>query len=335
MLNKIYQHIQQTIAAFETKDTLILNNKNYPLDQNRYQPIYQHPEPKAITFIDGGQAEIALAGNFCLSLVMVAAVTLKNDKKLLQQIQQFYVFTKAVYNHNNCNNNDNNNDNNDCNNYPRNDHEICYESKIFTEKEPLIDELDLFISSMDQTIKAGLERAPIQKIASMARRFAELALASKINADFIILDGTLEKTFKNEEKYLPNLPHQTSAIAKTSSLFTTSGNSPAVLLNKISPPGNWVYPVTEKTSFIKLHPAAKHVFRFEGNKEVLPYLPELSKDALFLGYPYGLILADKLARISHQEQKSLSLQLLLKSDSQMISQYLQNANAHEILDTIG
>src|SRR3989344_846368 len=89
------------------------------------------------------------------------------------------------------------------------------------------------------------------------------------------------------------------------------------------------------TCLTKLRPAAKHVFRFEGNKEVLPYLPELSKDALFLGYPYGLILADKLARISHQEQKSLSLQLLLKSDSQMISQYLQNANAHEILDTIG
>lgn len=318
MLSEIASHIKQAIKNYTENDSLILNSYHYKINKNNFQPIIAaKPEGKAIAFIDGGQAEILSAGNFCLSLIRVATIVLKDNEKIKYIQREFYVFTTAVYQ----------------------DNDLYYQAKIFTKQEQLIDEKDLFISSSHPSIKTGLERAPIGKISTMARRLAELALAKTIAADnavnFIVLDGTLEKTFANEEKYLDQLSNNVSAIAKTSSLFTIFGNSPIVLLNRLSPPGAWRYPTTEKTSFIKLNPAAKHIFRFEGDGEVLPHLMQNSSDALFLGYPYGLTLADKLARVSEQEKKSLAMQFLLKRENKAISEYLQNTNAHEILDRIG
>src|SRR3989344_1284122 len=190
MLHQISKHLKQVISTFQESDQIILNNQNFAIDSNNFQPIIPKSVAKTITFIDGGQAEILQTGNFCLSLIRVAAVTLSDNKKSNQIIKEFYIFTQAVYQNN----------------------EIFYQSKLFSNQELLISEQDLFISSNDPTIKTGLERAPIQKIATLARRLAELALANKTHSDFIILDGTLEKTFTNEEKYLAKLPVNTSAI---------------------------------------------------------------------------------------------------------------------------
>ena len=112
-----------------------------------------------------------------------------------------------------------------------------------------------------------------------------------------------------------NLQEKVSALAKTSSLFTVLGNSPVILLNKIGPIGNWNYQLESKTHFVKLHPKAKHVFRFEGNLTCLFSLVEQSSDATFLGYPYGLVLVDKMARISNSEKKFVELILLERFDN--------------------
>lgn len=168
----------------------------------------------------------------------------------------------------------------------------------------------------------------------MARRFAELAVAAMVAVDVIVLDGTLEPSFRNEEKYLPKLPVNVCALAKSSSLFTASGNSPVVLLNKLSPSGRWSYFVEEQSYFVKLHEKARHVFRFTGNKDFLPYLVENSTDALFLGYPYGLIAVDRFARVSNEEKRSLKMNLLLKADNKEIAEYLSATDAHDILDNL-
>jgi len=51
---------------------------------------------------------------------------------------------------------------------------LYYYSKIFTlnNNQKLIQENLLTISSNDKTIKEGINRAPIQKVTNMARRFA-------------------------------------------------------------------------------------------------------------------------------------------------------------------
>jgi hypothetical protein len=306
MLTQISTEIKAMLNQFSAEDNIIFNNKVIDVNKDNFQEV-NSMEGKTIAFIDGGQAEIISTGNFCLSFVRVAAVIFKENHKLEQIKKEFYLFTKAKY---------------------LND-DLYYESKIFGDR--LLSEEDLLISSNDSTIKTGSERAPISKITNMARRFAELSLAKEIQADFIVLDGTLEPTFKNEEKYIPD---NVSALAKSSSLFTTSGNSPVILLNKIGLSNCWSYFLENKTYFVKLNQKAKHVFRFEGNKEVLPYLIHNSNDALFLGYPYGLIFVDQLARVSNSEKNSLKMNFLLRKDNQEIAEYLNTSNAHEILDNI-
>lgn len=315
MLQKISSEIKEILNNFSEEDKIIFNNELIDVNRDNFQEILKGDSDKTITFVDGGQAEIISTGNFCLSFIRIFAQTFKNNKKTTSHKNEFYLFTKSKW---------------------IND-DLFYESKIFTKDDKLIDEKDLFVSSNDQTIKTGLERASISKISNMARRFAELSLAEKIVGgkapiDFVILDGTLDKTFKNEEKYLSKLKENVCALAKTSSLFTTSGNSPVILLNKIGLSNCWSYYINKKSFFVKLHEKAKHVFRFEGNKEVLPLLIQNSNDALFLGYPYGLIFADKFARVSNEEKNSLKTSFLLRSENKEIVSYLNSTNAHEILD---
>ena len=307
MLTEISTEIKAMLNQFSAEDNIIFNNKVINVNRDHFQEIIAG-EGKTIAFIDGGQAEIISTGNFCLSFVRVAAVIFKDNQKLEQIKKEFYLFTKAKYLN----------------------EELYYESKIFGEK--LIAEEDLLISSNDSTIKTGSERAPIDKITNMARRFAELSLANSLETDFVVLDGTLEPTFKNEEKYISE---KLSSLAKSSSLFTTSGNSPVILLNKIGLDNCWSYFLENKTYFVKLNGKAKHVFRFEGNKEALPFLINNSNDALFLGYPYGLIFTDKIARVSNSEKNSLKMNFLLRKDNQEIVEYLNTSNAHEILDNLG
>jgi len=306
MLNEISSYIKNQINYFSNDDSLIFNNKVIDINLDNFSSLGIN-NGKSIAFIDGGQAEIISSGNFCLSFIRVAAIIFNNGNKK-NIIKEFYLFTKSKFI----------------------DNDLFYESKIFGDE--LINENDLLISSKDSSIKVGSERAPINKVSNMARRFAELSMANKLNVDFIVLDGTLEKTFINEEKYLID---GICSLAKSSSLFTISGNSPVVLLNKIGPSGCWKYLVDGKTNFVKLNMDAKHVFRFEGDCSILPYLVCNSNDVLFLGYPYGLILADKLARVGNREKDSLKMKFLLNSENKEIANYLNTSNAHSILDNLG
>lgn len=313
MIEKISQEIRNVLLSFPKEDKIIFNDKLIEINQSNFQTITEKTSNKTIAFVDGGQAEIISAGNFCLSFIRIFAQIFQNNEKLQSHKNEFYLFTKSKWA----------------------DNDLVYESKIFSLNDNLIDEKDLFISSKDSTIKEGTERASISKVSNMARRFAELSLANKITADFIVLDGTLTPTFKNEEKFLDNISLNVCSLAKTSSLFTVSGDNPVILLNKICSTGNWYYLIDEKTSLVKLHEFSKHVFRFEGDIGALPLLVKNSKDSLFLGYPYGLIFADKFARISNEEKNSLKTSFLLRVENKEIVSYLNSTNAHEILDNLG
>ena len=65
-------------------------------------------------------------------------------------------------------------------------------------------------------------------------------------------------------------------------------------------------------------------------------LKQNSKDPVFLGYPYGLIEADKFARISNNEAEYLRMTFVAKACKSFdkIKQHLNALNAHSILDNI-
>jgi hypothetical protein len=304
MIHQISTYLQGKLR-YSNEDSILLNGKHFPIDKEKFQlvtPLHS----QRVTYIDGGQAEILSAANFCLSFIRVVSLSFNGAQKSHIK-KEFFVLTTAAF--------------------ESKQDDIIYTSKIFGDE--LIDENTLTISSTNATIRNGQERAPISKVANMARRFAELTISkltsSKENICRVLLDGTLQPTYPGEEKLLAEL--NVSAIAKSSSLFTTSGNNPNILLGKLGPKTCWSYPVDDTTSFVKLHEKATHVFRFTS------LIPNCS-DPLFLGYPYGLILADKLARISNTEKSSLQAKFLLNTQNKDIIAYLQTTNAHDILDAI-
>ena len=159
MLNEISSYIKNQINYFSNDDSLIFNNKVIDINLDNFSSLGIN-NGKSIAFIDGGQAEIISSGNFCLSFIRVAAIIFNNGNKK-NIIKEFYLFTKSKFI----------------------DNDLFYESKIFGDE--LINENDLLISSKDSSIKVGSERAPINKVSNMARRFAELSMANKLNVDFI------------------------------------------------------------------------------------------------------------------------------------------------------
>lgn len=340
MFTDVAANLRSLVRTFAEKsiegDSIYLGDAVHSFDARLFRPIdiLMDNLNKTVAFVDGGQAVIFHGANFAVSLIRVCAQVFSGLKKKEQLREEFFLITFAT---------------------KKDNQKIWYESQIFVDeneakrtklfekessKEPLIPELLLkeknllSVNPNDSLLKTGKEPAKPVVVASMARRFAELALAQKVKADYVVLDGTLEAAYPGEEKLLENLGKNVCALAKSSSLLTASGNNPNVLLNKCGLSKPWVYPINEKTSFVKLHPRAKHVFRFEGNKEVLPYLLPHAADALFLGYPYGLVLADKMARVSNQEQKSFFLQLMLNSENKEILSYLTTQDAHSILDSL-
>ncbi len=315
MLNKVSSHLHKLLDSFSCEDSLLFQNKQLQIDKRNFREIVKN-EDSTISFIDGGQATIFNSGNICVTFVQIVAVKFRGLTKVSTTKYEFYVVTHSQMQSD----------------------DVEYVSHLFSQEgELLCNPDDLQISSTDQTIRNGLERAPIEKVANMARRFAELALARKEaeTSECVLLDGTLEAVFRDEEKFIKGLPSNVCALAKTCSLITTNGNNPTHLLSKIAPESVWFYTLTEKTFFVKLHAGAKHVFRFEGDSSVLSSLVEHSSDSLFLGYPYGLIFVDRLARISNKEKDSLRMQFLLRKENKKIREYLSATNAHEILDSIG
>lgn len=315
MLSDVSIHLRSLFNTFTQDDKILLGNASFQFDSQKFQlinPLLLDDSKKTIAFVDGGQAEILRAGNFIVSFIRVHAQIFAGLEKKDFLRHEFFLVTRAIWH----------------------DNALCYKSSMITDEKKLFSEDLLFVSSHDSLLKKGNERADLAVVVSMARRFAELTVARKVGADYIVLDGTMDVTYPGEEQFLSVLGKNVCALAKSSSLFTMNGNSPAVLLQRSGPSEPWVYLINEVTSFVKLHSSARHIFRFEGNREVLPYLVLHSTDALFLGYPYGLVFADRLARVSNQEQKSLFLRLMLDEKNKEIKEYLATLDAHSILDNL-
>lgn len=312
--------------------------KAYKIDAKNFHEIKKINLSKKIAFVDGGNAEIISSANFSLNLIRVCYIIYQNNKKINAKKFEVLAFVQAI------------NQNN----------EIYYDVSFFKTKHSILLE-EITFSSFDHTLMLGINRAEISNVANAIRRFAELKLAKLIaeekTADIIVLDGNLQSTLTNENKYLNELYESCannnvilSALSKTTSLFTNNGNLLSVVLDSISNLPIWFYyPIAEiKNSnhkaemfFVKFHDKSKHIFRFEifneqkaKAEEIINILANNCIDPIFIGYPYGLVEADRIARVGNYEKESLKTMFLVKLRNKNIEKYLSSVNAHEILDRI-
>ena len=205
----------------------------------------------------------------------------------------------------------------------------------------LPDDKDLVFDSYDESMREGKEQIQIPRIGDVARSFAEWGYAGFVcnelaEGDIFVRDGTLHAPYTNQTAYA----EQTYDIArrkgvlfcgvsKTSHLYTTSGLPLVAAINRLAR-GNkvlapWYYEdivgITDPAhkadlNFARLNAAGDYVFRVEMLKgqekskvELMSALAANSADISFPGYPYGLLDADKNARVSEDELDALKMLL--------------------------
>lgn len=325
MVKEIFSRI---IEAIEEK----VIDKEIDLDKNNFIEIKKEQFGNKIAFIDGGQAELLKAVNFSLQFIRTTALIFKDNRKVDSSLNEFFVLAYA--------------DNNE------------YKTEIFQLKGDAIDNMS--IDSLDSSIREGNERASVSKIGNIVRRFAELKLAKQMiekleKEDIVVLDGSLKCMVKGEDNYMQELFQKAeesgiivASLAKTSKILAENGSCIASQLSKLADSKNeWYYYLNDEgnlsISMVKLNKSSNHVFEFnifnkqkELAESVLGLLANNSNDAVFPGYPYGLMQADKFARVSNQERDYLLTSFKANAGKRWnkLKQSVNVLNAHEILDTI-
>ena len=307
-----------------------VSDKDIELDKSNFVEISRKESDKRIAFIDGGQAELLKAVNFSLQFIRIGGLVFKENKKIDSIVNEFFVLISAEGEE--------------------------YKTEIFSLKGDVIE--DIRINFFDACIRDGNEKASVSKIGGVMRRFAELELAKKIiskldKGDAVVLDGSLKCMVKGEEEYIHRLFEKgeekgviISSLAKTSKILSEKGGCVASQLN-LAKEGEWQYALDDEdgyeVSIVKLNKASNYVFEFnmykmqkESSEDVLSILISNSNDAVFPGYPYGLILVDKAARVSNEEKDYLLTKFQAKAGAkwQKIRKFLNVLNSHEILDNI-
>ncbi|MBS3132893.1 DNA double-strand break repair nuclease NurA [Candidatus Woesearchaeota archaeon] len=320
MLKEIIEEVSKRTDKAEGTHAVFSDRHHKPIEfsEDNYREIGSSIG-KTLLFIDGGNAELLNAPGLSLQLVRNAAVIVKNNKLQKSIKREFYVLLTT-----------------------EGRKEI--KARLYSNG-----------TKTDVVSASGNELA---KFCESIRKSSEIKLATETaNEGITVLDGTLEAANEMEKKHFDELYSEASkkggviaAIAKTTGLITDAGDSFPAMLNERGSGKAWYYhPVAEINSenhraemlFAKLHEKSSHVFRTEiYNKhkekmqETMAELKENARELTFPGYPYGLILADRLARISEKEAKHVKAKIFAAAGNKWknLKKSLAAVNAHEILD---
>jgi len=313
-----------------------------------------------IAFVDAGNLELLGSSNFSVHLIRGYFSIFRQNKRVvpknvLQKIELFSI-ANALESHEG----------------------IAYECALVPvsqESGSFFPTRKLVFDSFDETLSARKNfRANISVIGAAIRRYLEWSIASVViekeldAGDILLRDGTLETSVTGEAEYSKKAFDSANAkkvslcaLAKTSSLLTTTGiplcyavDSIAESLKMSAP---WFYhslcentnPLHTAELFVaKLHKDSPRAFRFEmdrraadNGKNIMFALSGISRnscDAAFIGYPYGLIDADAMSRISFREAENYRAMLssVLEKKGALVSiQKLSGAiDAHDVLNEI-
>jgi hypothetical protein len=169
----------------------------------------------------------------------------------------------------------------------------------------------------------------------------------------VVIDGDLASKSVDESKLVEAIGMLSKesgifvcGLSKTSEVIASGGESAASMVRRLAPAGAWLCPVASsqstKTFFVRLHASSDYVFRldtFAHAADVEKHLSSIvahSKDPVFLGYPYGLVEADRFARVSNREAVSLRMMFRVKAgkDWGAMESAAKAMDAHSVLDRI-
>ncbi len=276
-----------------------IKQAQYNLTPPSFDPISIQPIDSTLSFIDGGNASLFSSALFDLSFIRIARVIYTKNK--LTSIIKDEFFCLAIGE----------------DNQPKDTFQVyLYPSKINTLPQSFFEPLTINTESLTE-------------IPNKIRRYAELSTCTLVDGP-VILDGSLDADDQTEQTIINTLSN-TVALSKSSDkkqLLTLKQN------------GTWYAKITHQPIDFyatKLHPNSRHVFRADIKGDptfLLSALIPNSKDSVFLGYPFGLIQADKFARVSNQDSEYLRTKILSQSGDLAENLTTSSQSAHSILDTI-
>jgi hypothetical protein len=316
-----------------------------------------------LSFIDGGNAPVYDSPNVTVHLSRVYFNLFKNEKRVnpryLPQRMEFYTicYTTAEKD--------------------RIFYETELVPIVQEWAKYLPDVRGMKFDTFDPSLMSERFRVPIGRIAETVRRFAEWKLVGLVieheldEGDAVIRDGTLQTSVINERVYSNRAMNYAVknkvvllGLAKTSSLFTSTGFPLFAAIAELAENSDFrneawfYYPIVNinqpdhraEMYAVKLHRNSDYVFRLEFLKdqakmmdkpEIEKYicsLAQCAKGASFPGYPYGLIDADRFARVSGNETCAQNLQFLSCASSsgvlKRLKRCLKTSDAHELLNKL-
>ncbi|MBS3128252.1 hypothetical protein J4410_03845 [Candidatus Woesearchaeota archaeon] len=319
-LRRIFQELCERL---QTKGKELLfpdQSRKAVLDQTLFQKIPPKKTQQSITFIDAGNAELVSSPSFSLQMIRLCATTYEGREAKENKAKEFFVLIVLQEKENT----------------------FCYTISTFG-----ADYQFPSYHAFDPLLTQGKHRATPQVITDHVRTLSELFFMQELQGEILIRDGDLDLIHEEEKRMLKALiaTKKIGGLAKTNSVITNTGNSAAPVLQHLAPKGTWWYPLGKDergifSFFVKLHPLSEYIFRLdlhEGHpEEILSSLEEISKDPLFLGYPYALLAADRYARISNQEKEMMIMKFLTLAgkDALILKPYLRTQDAHALLDKV-
>ena len=322
----------------------------YELKKEGWKPLPQESADSLIAFVDGGNAEIVKTPSAEIHRIRTATVATSGSRIAMVRQKEGYLIVKAAV---------------------KDRGKTGYKAQLFDSNldHPVAEnngflELESFGISpaAAENDGSGLGRA-----ARTTRRLLELATGTAAAKELwknseggakklIVLDGTLETFSSKEKSEMESLLAAASgnniivgAVAKTCSLLTTEGEPLIAAADRISEgKDGYIIVAHEKSErhkatacVARLNQNASYLFRVEtaaaGDLETfLAALKLQSNDVAFPGYPYGLIMADRFARISDNDAEITKSKMAATANAEMKELLKQEKaiNAHRILDSM-
>lgn len=272
---------------------------------------------RKVVFVDGGNAEFLSGPNVSLQFARFYAGVWENNARVRREVQECVIASVMQ----------------------KKGEDVAFVVTVFSMDGEELRKYDIDI--FDQRVSFGKRRAEPYAVGNLVRKKLELEFSASFakmlsKGDLLVRDGELDSDIEETAVLLEASKNiSLLSISKTCRLCTDSGSSALFVLEKLAPSGSWFYFAGGNVAFAKLHQNSKHIFRVDvQNVESLNSLPcliENSKDPSFLGYPYGLIDADKFAQVSKEEISQLKLRFAIKS-KELFGSLERSLDAHDILN---
>ncbi len=273
-----------------------------PVDRARFLPL--HAATGSLVFIDGGNAAIYESPEARLDVLRVAIVHYAGRRRVRVQRKEGMLLVM---------------------------HEGA--SILATSKEFGFTER---FDARDDELRFGTEDVQLGTVAGLSRFLIECREAAASD-ELVIRDGTLQGANHYETAALEEIG-RVAGLAKTTTLRTTTGAAAVGTVLARAPPGAWCYPLDERTALVKLHARSEYVFRLDSTDApgVARQLMTLADDASFPGYPYGLVEADRLARVTQREAMMFRTRFQVEAGAHWaaLAQKERALDAHGLLDAL-